>query len=234
MCSKEARVQPNAGNPLGNEPGVLSRRYRAVPTATAAEEELTRLLVGGWDVAVHRLSGLFRHLEPTGWPVFFWRTVARIDRMTMGSNIFDLQPGDVTSSELAVDSQIEHSQVACSAGDLQLAADRPDMLWPERRLCADQLAFVPGFATCGLRDRIGGVLHSGGPLLQRAIRMRSSFLRPSEGGQLLKLSGRRAHSSPIGRSRIDPLLTSLAAAFKDAFERLSGSNVIGLMPDPSF
>ena len=32
----------------------------------------------------------------------------------------------------------------------------------------------------------------------------------------------------------DPSLTSLAAAFKTAFERLSGSNAFGLMPDPSF
>jgi len=37
----------------------------------------------------------------------------------------------------------------------------------------------------------------------------------------------------IGPS-LTPLLTSLAAAFKTAFERLSGSNVFGLMPDPSF
>ena len=32
----------------------------------------------------------------------------------------------------------------------------------------------------------------------------------------------------------DPIADSLAAAFKTAFERLSGSNVFGLMPDPSF
>jgi hypothetical protein len=30
------------------------------------------------------------------------------------------------------------------------------------------------------------------------------------------------------------LLTSLAAAFKTAFEKLGGSNVFGLMRDPSF
>jgi hypothetical protein len=30
------------------------------------------------------------------------------------------------------------------------------------------------------------------------------------------------------------LLNSLAAAFKTVFEGLSGSNVLGLMPDPSF
>ena len=32
---------------------------------------------------------------------------------------------------------------------------------------------------------------------------------------------------------LDPLLTSLAAAFKTAFEKLSGSNGFGLMPDRS-
>jgi hypothetical protein len=32
----------------------------------------------------------------------------------------------------------------------------------------------------------------------------------------------------------DPLLTPLPLPFKTAFERLSGSNVFGLMPDPSF
>src|SRR5215469_5796965 len=104
MCSKEARVQPNAGNPLADEPGVLSRRYRAGPTATAAEEELTRLLVGGCDVAVYRLSGLFRHFKLDRLARLLLAHRRPIDRMTMGSNVFDLQPDDVTSSELAVDS----------------------------------------------------------------------------------------------------------------------------------
>ena len=33
---------------------------------------------------------------------------------------------------------------------------------------------------------------------------------------------------------LGPVADSLAAAFKTAFERLSNSNVFGLMPDPSF
>ena len=100
----EARVQPNAGNPLVDEPGVLSRRYRAIPTATAAEEELIRLLVGGCDVAVYRLSGLFRHFEPGRLARLLLAHRRSIDHMTMRSNVFDLQPDDVTSSEFAVDS----------------------------------------------------------------------------------------------------------------------------------
>jgi hypothetical protein len=36
---EEPRVQINAGNPLADQSGVLSRRYRLIPPATAAEEE---------------------------------------------------------------------------------------------------------------------------------------------------------------------------------------------------
>ena len=44
----------------------------------------------------------------------------------------------------------------------------------------------------------------------------------------------RKRSGLAVSSQFDPLLTSLVSAFKTAFERLSGSNVFGLMPDPSF
>jgi hypothetical protein len=41
---KKARVQPDAGNPLADQSGVSLRCYGSVPAATAAEEELARLL----------------------------------------------------------------------------------------------------------------------------------------------------------------------------------------------
>src|SRR6516162_3999355 len=150
MRPKEARVQPDSGDPLADQPGVLSRRYRPVPTATAAEEELTRLLVGGCDVTVDGLSGLFRHREPYRLASLLLAHGCPIDSMTMGSNVFDLQADDVTSSELAIDGKIEHGQVACSPRDLQLGADRPDVLRSERRLGTDQFSFVPRFAMRGL------------------------------------------------------------------------------------
>lgn len=46
-------------------------------------------------------------------------------------------------SRLTIDGQIEHRQVSDPSLDLQLRPDHPDMFWPERRLCADQLAFFP-------------------------------------------------------------------------------------------
>jgi hypothetical protein len=63
MCPEEPRVQTNAGNPLADQSGVLSRRNRLIPPATAAEEKFAGLFPGGSEVIVDRLSGLFRHLE---------------------------------------------------------------------------------------------------------------------------------------------------------------------------
>jgi hypothetical protein len=145
--SKEARVQTNAGNPFGDHPGVLPRRYRHVPTSTAAKEVLAWFLIGGSDIIIDRLAGLLCHLEPdrlAGLPLAHG---CPIDRMTMRSNVLDPQADNVASSELAIDGQIEHREVACAPSDLQLGTDRPDVLRPERRLGADQFTFVPGLTT---------------------------------------------------------------------------------------
>jgi hypothetical protein len=66
----------------------------------------------------------------------------------MRSNVFDLQADDVTSSEFAIDGEIEHGEVARVRPEtLELGADRPDVLRPERRLRADGFSFVSGFVT---------------------------------------------------------------------------------------
>jgi hypothetical protein len=54
--AKEVRIQPDAGNPLGDQPGILSRRYRLIPTATTGEEKLTRSFVRGSEVVVDGFS----------------------------------------------------------------------------------------------------------------------------------------------------------------------------------
>jgi hypothetical protein len=43
---------------IGRPAGVLSRRYRSIPTTTAAGEELARLRTGAPDITVDRLTGL--------------------------------------------------------------------------------------------------------------------------------------------------------------------------------
>jgi hypothetical protein len=103
MRPKEASVQTDAGNPFADQSGVLSRRYRSIPTTTTAEEELTGLFIGGSDVTVDRLSGLLRHLEPDRLAGLLLAHGCLIDRVTMRSNVLDPQADDVASSELAID-----------------------------------------------------------------------------------------------------------------------------------
>ena len=98
-----ARVQPNAGNPLADQPGVLSRRYRTIPTTTAAEEELARLIPGGSNVTVDRLTGLLRHFKPDGLAGLLLADGRTINGVTMRSNVLHPQADDVATSELAID-----------------------------------------------------------------------------------------------------------------------------------
>ena len=55
------------------------------------------------------------------------------------------QADEVTPSQLAVDREVEHGEVAHSVSVLQMDADGPDVFGLERRLLANQLPLVPGF-----------------------------------------------------------------------------------------
>jgi hypothetical protein len=57
-----------------------------------------------------------------------------------------LQAQSAPTAELAIDSQIEHRQVADPPLDLQLGRDRPHVFWPGRRLCPDHPALIPKYA----------------------------------------------------------------------------------------
>jgi hypothetical protein len=70
---------------------VLSRRYRSVPTATSGEEELARLLIGGFDVTVDRLTGMLRHLKPDGLAGLLLAHGRSINSMPVRSNVLPLK-----------------------------------------------------------------------------------------------------------------------------------------------
>ena len=55
------------------------------------------------------------------------------------------QADEVTASELAVDREVEHGEVAHLVRVMQMDTDGPDVLGFERCLLANQLPFVPGF-----------------------------------------------------------------------------------------
>ena len=108
MRPKEPRVQTDAGNPLADQSGILSRRDRSIPPATADEEKFAGLFPGGSKVIVDRLSSLFRYLELDRLARLLLPHGSAIDRKTMRSDVLDAQADDVTSSKFAIDGQVEH------------------------------------------------------------------------------------------------------------------------------
>jgi hypothetical protein len=88
-----------------------------------AEQELTRLLAGSTDVVINRLPSLLGHLEPNGLSGLLLPNRRPVEGVSTGGNIFDLERDDVTTAQFAVDSQIQHGQVAALPFDLKR---RPD------------------------------------------------------------------------------------------------------------
>jgi hypothetical protein len=128
-------------------------------------------LACGIDVTVNRLTCWLGRLEPDRLASLPLPHRCSIQSLSVRSNVLHLQTDHIAAAQLAVDRQVEHGQVACPPFELQLGADRPDMLWPERRLRSDQLAFIP--RRWFRRGVVGGfvVLHGRSPLLHGATSM---------------------------------------------------------------
>ena len=100
MRAKEARIQSNAGYPLGDQPGILSLRYRQI--LTAGEEKLARFLVRCSEIVVGGFSSLLRHLEPDRLASLPLAHIRPIYCVTVGSDVLDLQTDDVASPQLDI------------------------------------------------------------------------------------------------------------------------------------
>ena len=60
-------------------------------------------------------------------------------------DVADAQIDEIAAAQLAVNREVEHSQVSYLMCVLELNPDRPDVLRLQRRLLTDKFAFVPGF-----------------------------------------------------------------------------------------
>jgi hypothetical protein len=60
------------------------------------------------------------------------------------AHVVDLEPHEATAPQLAVEGQMEQSEVASALFELRPDADCPDLLWLQRALLPDEAAFVPG------------------------------------------------------------------------------------------
>jgi hypothetical protein len=74
------------------------------------------------------------------------------------ADVTDLQPDEITSAQLAVDTKVEQREISRAAKQLEPDADGPDLSQFERRLLANQLALVPRFTVGANNSFIHGDL----------------------------------------------------------------------------
>jgi hypothetical protein len=158
-----------APNPIHNvlNGAMHSRCPERAPTRSArrGKQKFSWLPVGNTNVIIDRLPGLFGEFEPHGLPRLLLTHRRSVDGIAVRGDVLDLERHDIAATEFAVDGEIEHCQVTLAVSDLELGANRPDMLWPRRGLGSHQLALVPGDLLG--RDQYFAVLHDRSPHLMR-------------------------------------------------------------------
>jgi hypothetical protein len=129
-----------------DDPRVLSCRDVWLVMKSAREEVLPVRWNAIGDPIAECRSGLFSDFEldrSAGFPLDYRGAVPD---SAPDAHVADLEPNEVTAPQLAVEGQIEQSEVASTLFELKPDADRPDLLWLQRALLADKAALVPGGA----------------------------------------------------------------------------------------
>ena len=149
------RIEADGGDPLMHDPGVLTRRDVRRDRKTTGEQVVLRLHIGLFNPSSDSQPGRLGQLE-------LHRPLRlSLDDHGSGQDLIGVnhvahpQAHQIAAAQLAVDRQVEHGQVADLMPVLQVESNGPDILWLERWLLADQLAFVPGLVgLIGLRVRL--------------------------------------------------------------------------------
>src|SRR3954469_17571840 len=146
------RIQPDTADPIRYQARILACGDACFGTATACEQELAGLFVGGLQIIIDRLASLFAQFKSDRSTGLLLTYSCAIRSVSASGDIVDFDRHDIAAAKLAVDRQIEHGEVSDAAFNLKLRPDRPDMFGPQWRLCSRQLALIPRRLPADRRD----------------------------------------------------------------------------------
>jgi hypothetical protein len=92
-------------------------------TATACEQELAGLFVGGLQIIIDRLASLFAQFKSDRSTGLLLTYSCSIRSVSACGDIVDFDRHDIAAAKLAIDRQIEHGEVADATFNLEF---RPD------------------------------------------------------------------------------------------------------------
>jgi hypothetical protein len=143
VSGEDVRVQSDARNPFRDEPRILACCHGLAGPSPAGEQKFRARVAGRPEVFIKGLTGVLGQLEADRTAGLFLAHRCPCERLAVRGNVFDLHRDDIAASQLAIDGQIEHCQIAGSPFDLKLGPNGPDVPCQKRRLCSDELPLVP-------------------------------------------------------------------------------------------
>jgi hypothetical protein len=132
--AKHSRVKPDACQPVGEQASMLAGCHGPIAPMAPSEQILTWPLAGLLQEVVNGLPGLIRQLELDRSSGLLLPDDRTIDRIPIGSDIFDPQGDDIATTQFAVDGKVEKGKVPRPSFDQEPGSDRPDLVRPQRRL----------------------------------------------------------------------------------------------------
>src|SRR5262249_9610144 len=114
MRAEAICVEPNTGDPLRYQPGVLPRSNGSMAIAAAWDQQLARLPSGHRFIGINCFAGLLRQFESDRLPCLLLTHGCPLNCVSIRSNVFDLDGDNIAATQLAIDGEIEHCQIAAA------------------------------------------------------------------------------------------------------------------------
>ncbi len=113
---------------------------------TALKQELASDHFRRSDPAGHSFSRVFSQFELYRLVRFALDDRHAFSHPAISDKVIDLERDQVATAQLAVDCDVEQSQIAKVSREFESGADGPDLLGKQRALLPDEATFVPGSA----------------------------------------------------------------------------------------
>jgi hypothetical protein len=134
MGAEHPRIKPDACHPATKKARILTGCQGLARPEAPGEQVLTWFLAGCFQEVVDGLPGLIGQFELDRSSRLLLAYDRAIDGISIRRDIFDPQGDDVATTKLTVDGKIEQRKVSGPLFDQQSGSDRPDLVWPQRRL----------------------------------------------------------------------------------------------------
>src|SRR5258705_11127195 len=142
MRTERQRIETDAGDPLADQPRILSRRQPTPAAATPSEKEVASFPACQTQIIIKGLTRLLGQLEPDWSTCLLLPDCCTVKSVAIRRHIIDPNCYNITASQFAVDREVEHREVACASLDLQLRPNRPDMALSQRRVPPSPLSLL--------------------------------------------------------------------------------------------